>query len=243
MAQVTAIIDTLKTLIKAQGLTYREVADALSLSEASIKRLFSLKRFSLQQLEQVCQLLGMEISDVIQHMSERQSSLQQLTEAQEQEIASDLPLLLITVSVLNRWTLPDLLRHYAFTEPQCIQHLAKLDRLQIIELLPKNRIRLKVAPNFRWRAQGPIEHFFKATIEQELFGANFAKENQQLLVLNGMLSSASNAELQKQMQRLAQSFDRLNNEDAGLPIEQKQGATLVLALRDWQYRAFERWRR
>jgi hypothetical protein len=38
--------------------------------------------------------------------------------------------------------------------------------------------------------------------------------------------------------RLAREFDALNNDDATLNLEERQGATLVLALRDWRYGLF-----
>ena len=40
MGQVTPLLNTLKRELKAQGLTYTEVAEQLNLSESSIKRLF-----------------------------------------------------------------------------------------------------------------------------------------------------------------------------------------------------------
>ena len=169
MAQVDALVETLKSALKSHNLKYRDVAQAMDLSEASIKRLFSSRTFSLQQIQQVCLMMGMEISDLVQLMVERQARLQELSEEQEEEIVRDPGFLIITVCVLNRWTLEDMLRHYTFTEHECVQKLARLDRLKIIELLPKNRIKLLVAPNFSWRKNGPIQRFFLDTIEKELF--------------------------------------------------------------------------
>lgn len=243
MAQVDALIDTLKSALKSHTLKYRDVAEALELSEASIKRLFSSRNFSLQQVQQVCLMMGMEISDLVQLMAERQARLQELSEEQEEEIVRDPGFLIITVCVLNRWTLDDILHHYKFTEHECVQKLARLDRLKIIELLPKNRIKLLVAPNFNWRKNGPIHRFFVTTIEKELFNAGFDKPDHKLMVLNGMLSSPSNGELQKKIERLAREFDQLNNADAGLVLAERQGYTLVIALRNWQYEQLFNYRR
>ena len=243
MAQVDALVETLKSALKSHNLKYRDVAQAMDLSEASIKRLFSSRTFSLQQIQQVCLMMGMEISDLVQLMVERHARLQELSEEQEEEIVRDPGFLIITVCVLNRWTLEDMLRHYTFTEHECVQKLARLDRLKIIELLPKNRIKLLVAPNFSWRKNGPIQRFFLDTIEKELFQAQFDKPDHRLVVLNGMLSAQSNGELQKKIERLAREFDQLNNADAGLALPERQGYTLVLALRNWQYEQLFKYRR
>lgn len=244
MAQTVALVETLKKALKAHGKTYAQVACELRLSEASVKRLFAAQSFSLQRLDQVCQLLGMEISDLVQMMKEEaQRPLAALTEAQEQEIVSDLELLLVTVCVLNHWTVDDITAHYALPLTTCIRKLVALDRLSIIELLPKNRVKLRVAPNFSWRRNGPIQHFFQEKVEADFFRAQFDSQTDKLIVSNGMLSPSANAVFQREMRRLAEAFEALNENDAGLPIEEKHWNTVVLAIRQWQYGAFDPFRR
>jgi transcriptional regulator with XRE-family HTH domain len=238
MAQTRELIKTLKTALKAQGKTYADVAVELGLTEASVKRLFSKQSFSLSRLDQVCHLLDIEIADLVQLMNEQQQRLQQLTIEQEKEITGNVILTLVAVCVLNRWRMEDILHYYRISETECVQHLARLDRLKVIELLPKNRIKLLVAPNFSWRENGPIQLFFQKKISQEFFNTRFGREDECLLVLNGMFSSQSNAELQRKLKRLAREFDLLNNDDAALDLENRNGTTLVLAMRDWRYGLF-----
>lgn len=239
MAQIYSLLVTLKKALKSHGLTYADVARSLDLTEASVKRLFSEQSLSLQRLEQICQIMDLEISDLVQLMNEQQPRLQHLTAEQEQEISKDLVLLLVTVSVLNRWTLQDIVAFYNLSEPQCIQKLAQLDRLKIIELLPKNNIKLLVATNFSWLENGPILNFFQEQVAQEYFKTQFNHSDECLIVLNGMLSSQSNGEFQRKLKKLAREFDDINNEDAALPIQQKNGATVVMAVRSWRYGLFE----
>jgi transcriptional regulator with XRE-family HTH domain len=238
MGQTRDLVATLKTELKAQGKTYADVAAALKLSEASVKRIFSQQNFSLKRLERICQLLGIEISDLVQQMNEQRQQLQQLDWDQEQDLTGDITLMLVAVCVLNRWTMEEILSYYRISEHECIRHLARLDRLKLIELLPGNRIRLRVAPNFSWIDNGPIQQFFQQKIGQEFFHTRFNRDDECLVVLNGMLSSQSNAEMQRKLRRLAREFDALNNDDATLNLEERQGATLVLALRDWRYGLF-----
>lgn len=238
MAQTRELIKTLKLALKAQGKTYADVGAELGLTEASVKRLFSKQSFTLERLDQVCRLLDMEIADLVQLMNEQQQKLQQLSVEQETEITGDVMLTLIAVCVLNRWTMEDILSFYRISETECVRHLARLDRLKVIELLPGNRIRLLVAPNFSWRENGPIQLFFQKKISQEFFNTRFSGDDECLIVLNGMLSTQSNAEFQRKLKRLAREFDLLNNDDAALGLEQRHGTTLVLAMRGWQYGLF-----
>ena len=73
--------------------------------------------------------------------------------------------------------------------------------------------------------------------------AQFDKPDHKMVVLNGMFSPPSNGELQKKIERLAREFDQLNNADAGLALPERQGYTLVLALRNWQYEQLFKYRR
>lgn len=238
MAQTTALIATLKKQLKAHGLTYADLAKAMELSEASVKRLFSEENFTLARLETVCQLMGMKLDELFALMAKNQPQLTQLEEKQEQDIVNDAQLLMITISVINGYSMRDLLQHYTLSETECINKLAMLDRLKIIELLPGNRIKLLVSPNFRWIPNGPIQKFFIAKVQQEFFKSKFENDEEKLLVLNGMFSRASNSELQKKMAVLAREFNELIQSDAHLPIDEKHGNTLVLALRRWQYDLF-----
>lgn len=239
MPQINALLNTLKKALKAHGLTYADIAPKLDLTKASVKRLFSEQSISLTRLEEICHIMEMEISDLVQMMSEQQPRLQQLTIEQEEEITHDLVLLLITVCVLNRWTLDDIVNFYNLKETECIQKLARLDKLKIIELLPKNKIKLLVATNFSWRNNGPIQTFFQEKIAQEYFQTEFKDQDECLIVLNGMLTSQSNGEFQRKLNKLAREFDDLNNQDAALPIEQRNGTTVVMAMRNWRYGLFK----
>jgi DNA-binding Xre family transcriptional regulator len=241
MPQTQQLIDALKRSLKAHGLTYADVAIYLQLSEANVKRLFSKRSFTLERLDQVCQMMGIEISDLVQEMNERAGAkaITGLSLEQEAEIAGDIELLLVTVCVLNRWTMQDIVERFHLTDAQCIQHLAKLDRLRLIELLPKNRVKLLVARNFKWQENGPIQRFFQDKIEADFFASRFDQPEERLIVVNGMLAESSIVVFHRKMEHLAKEFDELNDDDTKLPLDDRVGTTAVIAMRPWAYGLFE----
>lgn len=243
MAQTTALIKTLKKQLKAQGITYMDVATALELSEASVKRLFSEQTFTLQRLEVISQLAGLELTELFSLLAKEQQRLTQLSREQEQQIASDTELLLVAISVINGFSFQDIVSVYALTEHQCIQKLAQLDRLNIIDLLPHNRVRLKVDPNFTWLPNGPIQQFFQAKVEQDFFQSRFDKQHEKLIVLNGVMTPQANSLLQKKMERLAEEFNHMIHDESDLSVHQKHGNTMVIAIRQWQYSLFKSYQR
>ncbi|MET0068524.1 MAG: helix-turn-helix transcriptional regulator [Candidatus Thiodiazotropha sp.] len=241
MAQTQQLIDALKRTLKAHGLTYADVASHLQLSEANVKRLFAKRRFTLERLDHICQMMEMEISDLVQEMNEWSGAaeISGLSLEQEAEIAGNLELLLVTVCVLNRWTMDEIVERFRLTEHRCIQHLAKLDRLRLIELLPKNRVKLLVARNFKWQENGPIQRFFQEKIEAEFFSSRFDHTDERLIVVNGMLAESSNRVFQRKMEHLAREFDELNDDDAKLALDDRTGTTVVIAMRPWSYGLFD----
>jgi len=240
MAQTKQLIQSLKRALKAHGLSYSDVAQQLDLSEASVKRLFSESSFSLSRLDKVCQMMAMEISDLVLQMNnDARLMLSGLSLEQEQEIASDIALLLITVCVLNRWTMAQLVDHFHLSEHQCIRYLAVLDRLKIIDLLAGNRVKLRVSTNFKCLDNGPIQQFFQQKLAADFFDSQFTQQQEQLIVINGMLSDSAMMIFHRKVEQLADEFNELNNEDSALPLSQKSGSTVVLAMRSWQYGLFE----
>lgn len=242
MAQTTALIDALKQVLKEQSITYSQVADHLDMSLASVKRLFSEKQFSLKRLDSVCELAGIEISDLARRV-DQQRKISQLTVEQEQQLVEDEKLLIIAVSALNRWSFDDILNAYEFTESEMIQGLAKLDRMKMIDLLPGNRIKPLITTDFQWQKNGPIQRFFETQVQQDFFKSRFNGPGEVRLFVTGMLTPASNAVMQQKLERLAIDFRRLHQEDLVKPLSDRYGTSMVLAMRPWELEFFLRHRR
>ena len=64
-AEIAHVIDTVKRQLKAQGKTYQDVARHLKLSEASVKRLFSSERFTVERLAEISGFLGFTLAELL----------------------------------------------------------------------------------------------------------------------------------------------------------------------------------
>jgi len=243
MSQTQALMKTLKRELRARGITYAEVARRLQMSESSIKRLLGGESLSLARLETLCEIAGMDFSDLVRKTAEARSGITMLTQEQEREVAGDPRLLLVTVCVLNHWTVEQILQTYELSEPECIQLLARLDRLKLIELLPLNRYRVIVAKEFRWLPNGPIQRFFQSQVQPDFLDSSFSGPGEKMVFRTGMLSRGANAELMKKMDRLLEQFDELHDADTSLALDERYGSSLMVALRPWELRHFSRLRR
>ena len=104
MQQTLAIVEALKRTLKARGITYAQVARSLRLSEPSVKRLFASGHFTLDRLEQVCELAHTTITELVRAAEGTKDELSQLAPDQERAIMSDRKLLLVALCALNHLT-------------------------------------------------------------------------------------------------------------------------------------------
>lgn len=243
MREIQHLMSTIKRQFKLRGWTYKQLAAALHVSEPTVKRMLTGTTLTLERLAQLAELLEMSMADLMLESDNSQPRLEQLTQAQEQQLVSDVRLLLVTICVLNHWTMPDIVRKYALTEAQCLGHLLTLDKLNVLELLPGNRIRLLVARNFAWLENGPIRSFFLRQSLGDFIDSPFNSQTELLNFSHGMLTVDATAQLRKKLQRLQREFAELHEQSLHAAFEQRHGTGLLLALREWEPQGFEQLRR
>lgn len=243
MARTTVLVDTLKRELKARGLTYAAVARVLRLSEASVKRMFAQREFTLSRLDAICDLAGLDFSELARLSAPREAVISQLSYEQERELVDNPRLMLVALCTLNHWSFEEILDKYALSPAECVRLLARLDRLKFIELLPGNRIRLLVSRAFSWIPDGPIQRLFKEQFQADFFRSRFDREAEVMILANGMLSRASIATLLASLRKAAAEFSALRSDDAALPAAQRMPLTLLVAARPWSPEVLRKYRR
>ena len=243
MALSLELVDALKRFLRAQDLTYRDLATRLKLSEAAVKRMFSKRAMSLERLEQICDVLDIGLAELSVEAARGRKVMAELSQAQEQALVDDPALLLAAFLTLNRWKQADVQEHFLFDDAQWTGLLVRLDRLGIIELMPANRGRPLTARNFRWRADGPMERYFRLNLLGDFFADPFDGEQDVLLLLSGSLSPAGIRQLKQRLGEVAREFDALLARDAALSARERVGVSLVLAQKPWLLQLFHPYRR
>jgi transcriptional regulator with XRE-family HTH domain len=243
MAHTAALVEVLKRELKTRGVTYADLAKQLRLSEASVKRMFSRRDFTLKRLDAICRHAQIEFAELARAMVRDETLISHLTPEQEKEIVSDRKLFLVAVCALNHVTFDQIVEAYDISTAECVQLLARLDKLKFIELQPGNRIKLLVSRTFSWLPDGPIQRFFNNQAHNEFFRSRFNRPDEFMLVVNGMLSTASSGDIVNRLKRITREFSDLHNEDARLPLGERKAMTLLVAVRHWQLQAFAELRR
>ena len=233
MARTAALVEGLKRELRARSITYAAVARRLGMSEASIKRMFSQREFTLSRLDALCEVAGIEVTDLVRGAATQDAVITQLTFEQEKAFVTDPKLMAVALLTLNHWGFQEIVDHYDLAPAECVRLLARLDKLKFIELLPNNRIRLLVSRAFSWIPDGPIQRHFKAQVQADFFRSRFDGENELLVLANGAVSRASVSALLARLRKTAAEFSEMRSDDAALPPRSRYPITLLLAARPW----------
>jgi transcriptional regulator with XRE-family HTH domain len=243
MPRAVELVDALKREMRARRFTYGLLAGKLGLSEGAVKRMFALNRMSLERLDEICEVLNIDLAELVDNHLREEQRLDQLSEAQERQLVQDPNRLLVAACVLNRWSFEDILDAYALSKTDCIRHLAALDKIRFIELLPDNRYRIKVSDSFRWRPAGPIEQFFERLIADEFLTGDFRRDDASRIFLHGFLSERARVELNAAIERVAVTFRDLLKRDRAVPASTRRHVGFLIAFRPWSFSIYDAIRR
>ena len=243
MSTTADLVTALKKELKSAQMTYAQLAQALGMAESSVKRMLAKGDMPLSRVDAICRVLKIDFADLARQVADHQPLLKELTQAQEAAVVADKKLLLMAICVLSQWTLEQITASYRLTEAEGIQYLAQLDRIGIIELRPLNRYRLKLAKTFRWRPHGPVMHYFREHALLDYFAGSFDGPGEGVLLVHGAISRSLASSFMERMQRVAQDFAQQHLADQKLPDREREGYTLLLAARRWEFAAFARMRR
>jgi Cro/C1-type HTH DNA-binding domain len=243
LSDTALLIDVMKQELRAQEMTYAHVAEALEMSESSVKRMFSKKEMPLTRVDDICRLLNTDFAELSRRVSVAVPLVGELTYEQELAVSKDPKLMLCATCVLSHWTFEQIVQTYQISELETTACMLMLDKLGVIELKPLNRYRLKVSKTFTWRSDGPIRQFFLTHIVGEYFGGRFDQDGEMLLMVHGSINEAIAPTFVERLQRLGQDFSAQHLADQKIDPKHRDGFTMIVGFRRWEFSAFTGLRR
>lgn len=234
MDETRQLVDALKRCLKMRGLTYRALALRIGLSEASVKRIFSARSFTLKRLEQVCGALGISVAELVRMIDNGHGRATTLSMEQEQALARDPALLSYFYLLLNGWTEQEIQRGYEFDEPQVQKLCARLIELEVIESFPRRGHRLRINRQIVWRKDGPVRRAYERQVKAEFLQADFTGPGDFFGWQPAELTAASIEVLKRKLALLHREFLAMAELDA-TSTKARHSTALLLAFRPWVF--------
>lgn len=224
------LVEALKRVLKERGLTYADVAVALGISHASVRRTFAQHSFKLARIDEICELAGISFLELARLADAARPAMPDtLTDVQEQALVDD-PLALFCFHLaLGGWTVERIERDYGIDQTVLVPALLKLERIGLIQLLPGNVIRLMTARSISWRRGGPMRRFFDRRVKEEFLQYDFSARGSIWEFEIGELSDASRILLERRLASLFREVRDLIARDALLPPAVKTNVGLLIA--------------
>jgi AraC-like DNA-binding protein len=230
-------VDALKKCLRARGMTYAALARELRLSEASVKRMFSRGTFTLTRIEDILGVLELDLVEVARMTRGAEDQATELSLDQETLLASDERLLSVFWLLLNGWRFQGIVDDFEITRTELTLALAKFDRARLIGWDAGERVRLRVARDFVWRAGGPVKKAYGRRVTEDFLRSRFGGPLELLRFEARELSPASAAILRRRLERVAAEFNELAEVDSTLPARRREGVALLVACRPWTFSA------
>ena len=238
MARSKQLVDAVKSELKHHGITYKALAELLNVSESTVKQMFASGNFNLSRLDAICEILDTDLHALLEVSDSIEDKITLLTIEQEQALIENKKLLVVAYCLVNYWKEHEVRARYDVGETEMISLLAKLDQMRLIELQPNNKVRLLIANNFGWHSNGPIEKYFREQVETEFFNTSFDEEGALRVVKNGVLSKKGQLDLHNRINMVDSLFNEISQQERRMPLRDRHGVTMILAIRSWQFTVF-----
>jgi transcriptional regulator with XRE-family HTH domain len=228
-----AIVETLKKVLKARGMTYADLALALRVSTPTVKRLFSQRTFTLERLEEILKVLEVDFYELARMSHGRRSGPAELSVEQESALAKDARLFSVFWLLCNEWRFEEIVAEFRLGAAQITSYFARLERLRLIDWRPGNRARLRVPKRYVWRAGGPLRKAYGLKVVTEFMRARFDAPHDAFHFEAQELSAESAIVVKRRLERVAAEINELVEIDAATPAKKRVTLGVLLACRPW----------
>jgi len=234
MSQIDQFLGALKRALKAKNILYRDLAKPLDLSESSVKRILSSKSLSLERLEEICRIADISFSEVVKSANlEEDSQVVLLSDEQEKALAENARLLHYFMMLHDGKTVQKIEKEYQINRGEAQKFLFQLDRLNLIELHPRDKVRFKKQGFLRFRRDGPVGRALFEQTKAGYLSYEFRPEDYIRFTLL-KLSPPTLAKYKAKLDRLMLDMQEESRyeEQHNIPVID---SGVLLAFRPWQY--------
>lgn len=155
-----AILRVLKHTLRARGFVYADLAKDIGVSEITVKRIFSGASVSMKHLLAICDFLHVPFLEIAALARNTESPEYVLSKKQDQFFASQPKLYAIFIDLYRRNPPQEVIKFWNLNEQSFFKFLRELEKLELIELLPRNGYRFKVSGPVKVPLNGQLRKVF-----------------------------------------------------------------------------------
>ena len=241
-SQVPVLMTVLRELLRAHGIRQRDIAERLQVCERTVTRWLSSETIEAALIEDLCGLVGVSFFDLCELAGKRvEQRVSHLTTAQEQALAEDDLLTYVFMQLLKGWSADEIRLDLELAEPILIDALIRLQKIGLIELLPRNQVRLRTVQAVQWRPGGPFSRIVNRWLKRCLENADYNEPDSLWRFDEIKLSAASRAQLRLKFETLIEEVQALSDLDRRLNADAREWYALILTARPSELLPYPKW--
>lgn len=240
MQESQLIIEELKTVLKARGITYLDLAEKLEVSESTIKRTLTSQKITLERLEQICQAAALSVFELTSLIKKPDKETKHTyTLAQERFLAKNPRYLVFFDLLIRHGSLAKVKKIKPEIKPKTISmYLKKLDDLGLIEWHPGDKIKFPVGRDVAWIPDGPLRNTFLKWAKDDFVSGDFKGNGDHFSFAVAELTEASIEKIQIRLKEVAQEVSHLARIDKNSRSKTENFA-VMLGSRPWTFSILE----
>lgn len=209
-------VSALKHRFKQAGISYRDLAAELGMSESGVKKFLGARDGSFGRLAECCEILGINLAELLTGLGEEVVAVT-FTPAQEKLLNGDAAALaMFWRLVYERRTVEEASALGSLSEKQRFKVLRLLDGVDLIKLLPGERVRVPAVQPITWHGGGALAKRLYKEWGHRLIDATATPdgiEGGQFLIRYFQMAPRTYAEFLEAQRALEQEFLRRSVQD------------------------------
>jgi len=216
-SEIPLLLRVLKSLLKARGLLYHDVAETLGVSEPTVKRYLTGHGLTVEVLEDLCRIVDVRLSDLLA-MSQEEPERPSLSPEEEAFLVKDAFQAGVFYLLSHGFTPATIQRDFQLTDAELNGYLTALDRLGLVRLFPYNRVRVLVGRNFNVQKDGAMAKLAHDSLLKDFF-SKFDMATPDWRFSFGKLSPSSLERVRELASSFTDAFDTIAEADSELTLD------------------------
>ena len=241
MSQSIALIQQLKKAVKQSGRSYTDLAKSLDCSVSNVKRMFSLEKMTIERFDEICQIIGIDMAEIVLQMRGKEVIPKVLSKTQELAILNDRSLFVYFYLLTRDWSPKLIAERFNVKTEIHNKVLVSLEKLGILDYLPNEKVRFRIDKRIQWKAGTPIFDSLFGQVSKEFLDFQFASNDSFFCFLTGEFSERSAALMHKKSEDYARDISQIIAIDNALPKGKTVAAAAMLAMRPWVFSVLQNW--
>ncbi|OQW47975.1 MAG: hypothetical protein A4S09_14350 [Proteobacteria bacterium SG_bin7] len=149
------VIQSLKRILRRKKVTYRHLAKKIMMSESGLKKIFLGKDISFTRLTQICEVLGISLSDLLIEIEQGDSFQYSFSAAQEAYFLKNRKgFNIFWKLVYERWKPQEIETHYRLSPREINSYLQQLSDLNLVRYKGPGKVKVPRVRAITWRRDG-----------------------------------------------------------------------------------------